>query len=151
MRSRMSIRSSSGPDSLFRYSWTRSGRQTHRRTPSPSNPHGHGLAAATSVNRAGNSTDPTARVIDDAAVLERLPQSLDGVATELGELVEEQDAVVREADLAGPHGRAPAAEQPDRRDRMMRRAERAGAEQPSRRTEQSGDGMELRRLQGLLA
>jgi hypothetical protein len=32
----------------------------------------------------------------DATVLQRLPQSLDRVATELRQLVEEQDAVVRE-------------------------------------------------------
>ena len=64
--------------------------------PSPSNPHGHGLAAATSVNRAGNSTDAAAARDHHPAVLERLAQTLDGVAAELGELVQEQHAVVRE-------------------------------------------------------
>ena len=38
----------------------------------------------------------------DAAVLDRLAQRLERRARELGELVEEQHAVVREHDLADP-------------------------------------------------
>jgi hypothetical protein len=69
---------------------------------------------------------------DDPAVLERLTQSFDGVTTELGELVEEEHAVVGEADLARTHIRAPATQQPDGRDRMVRRAEGTRAEQAPR-------------------
>jgi hypothetical protein len=46
----------------------------------------------------------------DGAVLERLAEALDRGARELGHLVEEQHADVRERDLAGLR-RAPAAEQ----------------------------------------
>jgi hypothetical protein len=87
---------------------------------------------------------------DDTTVFERLPKSLDGIATELGELIEEQDPVMREADFSRSHMRAAAAEQPDGRDRMVRRAERASAEQTPGRTEQSGDGVELGRFQRFL-
>jgi hypothetical protein len=40
--------------------------------------------------------DPVARGDDDPAVLERLPKSLDRVAAELRELIQEQDAVMSE-------------------------------------------------------
>ena len=86
----------------------------------------------------------------DAAVLERLSQSFDGVAAELGELVEEEDAVMREAHLSRPHVGASPAEQPDGGDGVMRRAERASAKQPPRSAEQSRDGMELRRFERFL-
>ena len=61
-RSRRSMRSSSGPESFWRYCSARSDRHRQCRRGSPSNPQGQGLAAATNVNRAGNSTEPTARV-----------------------------------------------------------------------------------------
>ena len=96
----MSIRSSSGPESLLRYSWTRSGRHTQRRTPSPSNPQGQ--------VRGGDEREPrrelhrTDRPRDhDTAVLERLAEALDGIASELGEFVEEQHAMMREAHSPG--------------------------------------------------
>ena len=92
---------------------------------SPSNPHGHGFAAATSVKRAGNSTDPTARVTTTRPSSSGWRSAFDGVAPELGELVEEQHAVVRERDLARAQVPGAAAEQPGRRDRVVRRAERA--------------------------
>ena len=40
----------------------------------------------------------------DGALLERLAQAFDGCARKLGELVEEQDSVVGERDLAGARG-----------------------------------------------
>ena len=64
----------------------------------------------------------------DAAFLERLAQHFERTPAELGHLVEEQHAVVREADLAGPRN-LPAADERDVRDRVVRRAERALAQQ----------------------
>ena len=58
----------------------------------------------------------------DATFLERLPQHLEDPAIELRHLVEEQHAVVRERDLAGPRNRT-AADKRDVRDGVMRRAE----------------------------
>ena len=76
----------------------------------------------------------------DRALLERLAQHFEHVPAELGHLVEEQHAVVREADLAGTRMLS-AADERDVRDRVMRRAERplrqqaacrsAGARRPS--------------------
>ena len=60
----------------------------------------------------------------DAAGLEGFAQHFEHVAVELGQLVEEQHAVMRERDLSGPRHRA-AADQRDRRCRVVRRAERA--------------------------
>src|SRR6185295_9666660 len=57
----------------------------------------------------------------DSSILERLAQPLDRGARELGELIEEQHAVVGERDLAGARRRA-AADQRGRRDRVMRGA-----------------------------
>ena len=58
------------------------------------------------------------------AVLERLAQRLQARARELRQLVEEQDAVVRERRLARLR-RVGAADQAGGRDRVVRRAERA--------------------------
>ena len=58
----------------------------------------------------------------DAPLLERLPQGVDGAARELGQLVEEEDAPVRERDLAGHRPRA-APDEALRGDRVVRRAE----------------------------
>ena len=58
-----------------------------------------------------------------AAALDGLAQRLDGLALELGQPVEEQDAEMGERDLAGPRPRAAADHRRQRR-RMMRVAER---------------------------
>ena len=66
----------------------------------------------------------------DDAVLERLAQRLEDRARELGQLVEQQHAAVRERDLARPRARA-AADDRRRRGAVMRRAERRhGDERP---------------------
>jgi hypothetical protein len=49
-----------------------------------------------SVKRAGNSTCPAQPRDDDPAVLERLAERLQRNASELRQLVEEQDAVMHE-------------------------------------------------------
>ena len=62
----------------------------------------------------------------DAAGLERLAQRIEHRPLEFGQLVEEQHAQMREADLARAHPQ-PAADQRRHRRRVMRRAERAAA------------------------
>ena len=59
----------------------------------------------------------------DRTLLDRLPERLERGPPELRQLVEEEDAVVRERGLAGPWDRA-AADQPGVRDGVVRRAER---------------------------
>jgi hypothetical protein len=54
---------------------------------------------AFAMNLAGNSTEPTIRGVDHAAVLQRLAQALDRVSTELRELVEEQHPVVQQGSI----------------------------------------------------
>ena len=78
---------------------------------SPRWPHGQGLAAATSVKSAGKCTAPRAAHHADGALLERLAQRLEVAARELADLVEEEHAAVREADLTGPGQPAAAADE----------------------------------------
>ncbi len=66
----------------------------------------------------------------DLAGLERLAQRIEHRALEFGELVEEQDAEMREADLARLDLQ-PAADQRRHRRRMVRRTIRPGTRQPS--------------------
>ena len=73
----------------------------------PAKPHGHGFIAATSWNRAGKRRRPAGPGDRDAALLERLAERLEDVAIELGQLVEEQDALVGQRDLAGRQMRDP--------------------------------------------
>jgi hypothetical protein len=47
---------------------------------------------------------------DDAAVFEWLSESVEDIAGELGQLIEEKDAAVRERDLAGRQPGSPADE-----------------------------------------
>jgi len=64
----------------------------------------------------------------DRPILQRLSERLDRTAPELGELVEEQDPVVGQRDLAGA-GRSAAADQRRRGDGVVRGAERPLAHQ----------------------
>jgi hypothetical protein len=64
------------------------------------------FAAATSVNRAGYSTEPTARVTTTRPSSSAWRQPFHRVAPELRDLVEEQHAVMRQRDLAGTKQRA---------------------------------------------
>ena len=82
----------------------------------------------------------------DAPFLERLTQHLEHAAIELRHLVEEEHAVVRERDLAGPRDRA-AADERDVRDGVMRRAKRPLAEQAHAGRQRAGDRMDRRALQ----
>ena len=76
---------------------------------------------------------------DDSPLLQRLAQGLENALGELRQLVQEEDAVVREADLARPRDAA-AADQARVGDGVMRRAERplgdepaVGGQEPARR------------------
>ncbi len=145
----MSMRSSSGPESLARYRCARYPSHEQTRRASPANPHGHGFAAAIEREPRGELHGTDRARDDDAAVLERLAQALDRVAAELGELVEEQDAVRRERDLTRTQEPGAAAEQACRGDRVVRRAERRMREDPAP-GQQAGHRVQLRGLEGLL-
>ena len=82
-----------------------------------------------------------------AAVLQRLAQRLERGARELGQLVEEEHAVMGEARLAGYRDRA-AADQAGGGDQVMRRAERALGHQPAAAT-LSGHAVDARHLDRL--
>src|ERR671935_209174 len=65
-----------------------------------------------------------------AAVLQRLAKALEDIARELAELVEEQHAVMGEADLAGRR-KAASADQARSGHVVVRRSERASAGKPA--------------------
>ncbi len=81
-------------------------------------------------------------------VLQRLAQHLQRPLVELGQLIEEEDAAVRQADLAGARP-APAADQPGVADGVVRRAEGAAAHQRRPGGQQAADRVDLRHLQRL--
>ena len=81
--------------------------QTHSSFVSPRPPHGQRFIVATSRKRAGKSARPPTRNGDDP-VFERLPQRFEHRAGELGQLVEQQDTAVREADLTRSRHGTPA-------------------------------------------
>src|ERR1051326_9123605 len=64
----------------------------------------------------------------ELAVFEGLAHDFEHFALELGQLVEEENAVMSEADLAGPGDRA-TADEAGIGDRVVRRAERASGDQ----------------------
>ena len=84
----------------------------------------------------------------DPACLQGLAQALQHGGPELGQLVQEQDAVVGKRYLARPR-RAPTADEPGQAGRVVRAAERPVARQ-NRRHALAGDRMHERRLQGLV-
>ena len=81
------------------------------------------------------------------AVLQRLAQRLERRPRELGQLVEEEHAVMGEARLPRQRQRA-ATHQPRRRDHVMRRAERALGDQPAPAM-LPGDAVDARHLDRL--
>ena len=120
--SERSIRSASAPLIRLRYRRAAPGVHWHSGRSSPW-PHGHGFEAAISRNRLGRLHRMADARDRDRAVLERLAQRLERRARELAELVEEEDAPVRQRHLAGA-GRVAAADEPGGRDRVVRRPER---------------------------
>jgi hypothetical protein len=83
----------------------------------------------------------------DTAGFERLPQGLQGGAAELRQLVEKQDALMRQADFAGPRPRR-TADQGRQGSRMMRVAERPLAQQPAI-AQPAGDRKDHAQFEGL--
>ena len=120
-----SKRSRSARESFSRYAARRCGVHAHSTAGSPRAPHGHMFIVPTSWNRAGKSACPPTRATLDDAVLEWLPERLQHRARELGQLVQEEHAEVRERDLARTRARAAAH---DRRRRGRRGAARETAE-----------------------
>ena len=99
------------------------------------------------ARREGQRHEPAAD--GDLAVLERLAQALERREAELGELVEEQHAEMGEAHLARAR-RAAAADQPRRRDGVMRRAERTLGDQRAVLRKEPRHAVDARDLDGLV-
>ena len=110
---------------------------------------GAGFIAAASMKRAGKVSDMRRARDGDRAVFERLAHNFEHVARELGQLVQKEHAVMREADLARARDRA-AADQPRVGDGVVRRAERAVGDQTAARIEHAGHGVDLGGLERLL-
>ena len=86
----------------------------------------------------------------DPGVFQGLAQDFEGLAAELGEFVEEKDAVVGDADFAGRRVHA-AADQADVGDGVVRRAEGAdGDEWAVGVKKQAADAVDLGRFDGFL-
>ena len=85
----------------------------------------------------------------DVAVFERLAQDFENVAGEFGQLVEEEHAVVGEADFAGARDHA-AADEAGVGDGVVRRAEGALGDEARVRVEHAGDGVDLGGLEGFV-
>ena len=98
------------------------------------------------MKRAGKTTRPAARETDDEAVLERLAQRLERRPLELGELVEEQHAAMREARLARPEVR-PAADDRGGRGAVVGRAERRACDERLLVVHEAGDRVDPRHLE----
>jgi hypothetical protein len=96
------------------------------------------------MKRAGKLTSDA-----DVALFDRLAQHFERAAAELGEFVEEQDAVVREADFAGPRARA-AADEGHVRGGVMRGAERAVHQQAAAGFRHASDGVDRGDVDGFV-
>ena len=85
----------------------------------------------------------------DGVIFQRLPHDLEYVAREFGELVEEEQAVVREGDFAWARHDA-AADEAGVGDGVVRRAEGTLRDKTLRRIEHSGDGVDLGGLESFV-
>jgi len=74
--------------------------RAHSRTPEPCQPHGHGFGGGDQQERSRELQGAVDAIDGDGSLLERLAEALNRGTRELGELVEEQDVVVGERDLA---------------------------------------------------
>ena len=123
------MRSRTGPEMRSRYRRRISGVHSHCSATVPPCPHGHGLAASTSWNRAGKTAVCVGPGHHDVAALERLAQCIEHVGGELGRLVEEQHAAVGQRQRAGPDAAAAAADDGHRARGVVRVDERRPAQQ----------------------
>jgi hypothetical protein len=87
-------------------------------------PQGQGAVLAARRNLVGEAGEVAAAGDGDLAVLECLSQGGQGGASELGCLVEEEDAAVRQCCLARPGDPGATASHPGGRGRVVRGAER---------------------------
>ena len=101
------------------------------------------------MNSDGNVTAAGRARNGDLPVFERLAHYFQRRSFELGQLIEKEDAVVREAYFTWIWECA-AAEQPNVADGVMRRAEWSRGNEGSFAVEQTGDAMNLRRLNRFL-
>jgi hypothetical protein len=85
----------------------------------------------------------------NVTVFERLAQDFENVAGKLGELVEEEDAVVGEGDFAGA-GNGAAADEARVGDGVVRGAERPLGNESGFGVEDTGDGVDLGGLEGFV-
>ena len=118
------------------------------RVPSPRKPHAHGFIAPTTSGRAGNVAFACAREIVTTPSSSGWRSASRRRAAELGELVEEEDAVVREAHLAGSRPVA-AADEAHLAHRVVRRAEGTRADEPARGRQEARDAVDRRDLERL--
>ena len=84
----------------------------------------------------------------DDFVFQGLPEYFQSMLPELRHFVQEEDAAVRQADLAGPRP-LPAADEARVRDGVMRRAEGPVADQRDVAGQHAGDGVDTRDIQRL--
>ena len=105
-----SKRSSSGPEIRPRYCSSLYGVHWQRSVPSPRKPQKHGFIAPTSMNSAGNASCSCTREIRATPLSSGSRSASSAPRRELGQLVQEQHAAVRERDLARPRPRAAADE-----------------------------------------
>ena len=101
-----SNRSRSARESFSRYAASRWALQPHSTAGSPRPPHGHMFIGPDELEARREDRMATGAGDRDDAVLERLPERLEDGARELGQLVEQQHAAVRERDLSRPRRRA---------------------------------------------
>ncbi len=143
-----SMRSATGPESRARYASARPGGQTQRRAGIAVETAGARVAGAhqQGPRREARAHHRPGHV--DATLLQRLPQRVEGRRGEGADLVEEQHAVMGEADLPGPR-EAPPADQPGGGDRVVGRAEGAPHDERAPGVEQAGDRVDARDLDGL--
>ena len=113
----------------------------------PANPHGQGFIAATSWKRAGKDRRPAHPRDRDPTVLHRLAERLEDITAEFRQLVEEEDALVRQGDFAGRQVRA-AADHPGIRHGVVRCPERRSAAQLVDRPLAGGRRHDRRRQRG---
>ena len=99
------------------------------------------MKRAGKVRRHGGAGD------GDGAVFERLAEDFEDVAGELGELVEEEQAVVGEGDFAGARDHA-AADEAGVGDGVVGRAEGAVGDEAFVAVEDAGDGVDLGGFEG---
>ena len=118
-----SKRSSSARESFSRYAASRCGVQAHSTAGSPRAPHGTHVHRADELEASREERMPTDARDRDDAVLERLAERLQHRAWKLGQLVEQQNAAMRERDLSGARSRS-ATDHGRSRRTVMRRAKR---------------------------